>query len=113
MARLRSLCLALPEVTERTSHGEAAWFVGRQFVMSVDHHHDDRIGFWAAAPEGAQARWIAADPVRYYVPPYVGGRGWVGVRLDSEPDWDEVAEIVEEDYRAIAPGRLVRELPSR
>jgi hypothetical protein len=105
--RVRALCLAHPEVTERASHGEAAWFVGRQFVVMSDHHHDDRIGLWAAAPEGAQARWVDADPERYFVPPYVGGRGWIGAYLDVDPDWDQMREIIEEAYRTVAPGRLL------
>ena len=99
--RVRALCLAHPDVTEKLSHGEASWFVGRQFVMFVDHHHDGRIGFWAAAPEGAQARWVHADPQRYFVPPYVGKRGWVGAYLDVDPDWDDIEEIIDEAYRCV------------
>ncbi len=116
--RLRELCLALPEVTERLSHGEPTWFVRgkRSFVMLADHHHDDRLGFWCAAPEGAQHSLVEADPLRYFVPPYVGTRGWLGVRLDlaergeGEVDHDAVAQHVENAYRQIAPKTLVQQL---
>ncbi len=113
--RVRRLCLALPEVTERLSHGESAWFVGKQFVMVADHHHDDRVGIWAAAPENAQSRWLDTAPDRFFVPPYVGGRGWIGVYLDlpltgraQQTHADDLAEIVEDAYRHVAPARLVR-----
>ena len=112
LARLRRLCLALPQTTERPSHGEPAWFVrGRvSFVTYADHHHDDRLAFWCAAPPGAQAELVASDPGRFFRPPYVGHRGWVGVRLDVPVDWDEIAELVEDAYRTVAPRRLLAEL---
>ena len=105
--RVRALCLALPDATEKLSHGEAAWFVKKQFASFVDHHHDDRIGFWCAAPPGAQEARVSADPTHYFVPPYVGGRGWLGVCLDIDPDWEEMAEICADAYRQVAPKRLV------
>lgn len=111
--RLRALCLALPEVTERLSHGEPTWFVQgkRVFVTFADHHHDDRVGFWCAAPDGAQGTVVEDDAERYFVPPYVGGRGWLGVRLDvPDVDWDRIEAIVEDAYRVVAPVLLVRGL---
>lgn len=108
--RLRKLCLALPETTERISHGEPTWFVRgkKTFVMYANHHHDDRLAFWCAAPDGAQQALVAADPQRFFVPPYVGHRGWIGVRLDVPgADWDAIAELVEDAYRVVAPARLV------
>jgi hypothetical protein len=107
--RLRALCLALPEATERLSHGEPTWFVqGRKtFVMFADHHHDDRLAFWCAAPDGAQAALVGAYPQRFFRPPYVGVRGWLGVYLDVVVDWDEVSTIVEGAYRVVAPKKLV------
>lgn len=107
LPRLRALCLALPEVTERISHGEPTWFVRRVFVSYAERHHDDRVAFWCAAPPGAQEELVAAEPDRFFRPPYVGGRGWLGVRLDTDPDWGEIAEIVTDAYREIAPARLV------
>ncbi len=114
LERLRRLCLALPEVTERVSHGEPTWFVRdkRVFVTFADQHHDDRVGFWCAAPPGGQEALVAADPERYFRPPYVGHRGWLGVRLDiPDVDWDELAELVTDAYRVVAPKRLVAQLP--
>jgi hypothetical protein len=109
---LRKLCLALPETTERLSHGEPTWFVRDKntFVSYADHHHDDRLAFVCAAPPGAQQAMVAADPERFFVPLYVGGRGWLGVYLDlGEPvDWDEVAELVEDAYRMVAPKKLLQ-----
>jgi hypothetical protein len=110
--RLRALCLELPETTERLSHGEPTWFVRdkKTFVMYADHHHDDRLGFWCAAPPGTQATLVEAEPDRYFRPPYVGHRGWLGVYLDVAVDWDDVAEHVVEAYRSVAPKTLVARL---
>ena len=109
--RVKDLCEALPEVTTRKSHGEDAWFVRKKmFVMTADRHHDDRVALWCAAPLGLQATLVEDDPDRYFVPPYVGHRGWVGVYLDVEVDWDEVAEIIDDAYRSVAPARLAARL---
>ena len=109
---LRRLCLALPEVTKRLSHGEPTWFVRgkKTFVMYANHHHDDRLAFWCAAPPGAQEALVAGAPDRYFVPPYVGGRGWVGAYLDVAVDWDEIGELVRDAYRAVAPARLAADV---
>lgn len=109
---LRRLCLALPETTERLSHGEPAWFVRgkKSFVTYADHHHGDRLGFWCAAPPGAQEALVGTEPERFYRPPYVGHRGWLGVFLDVPVDWDEIAEIVTDAYRMVAPASLVARL---
>jgi hypothetical protein len=112
---LRQLCLALPETTERISHGEPTWFVRgkKTFVMYADHHHNDRLAFWCAAPDGAQQIRVTAHPGRFFVPPYVGTRGWLGVYLDVPVDWDEIADLVTDAYRMVAPKRLVEELDGR
>jgi len=109
LANLRQICLALPETTERPSHGEPTWFIGdkKTFVTYADHHHDDRLAFWCAAPAGLQQSMVAADPKRFFFPPYVGHRGWLGVYLDVPVDWDEIADIVEDAYRVIAPAKLI------
>ena len=109
---LRRLCLALPEATERLSHGEPTWFVRGKttFVTYADHHHDDRLAFWCAAAPGVQEALVAANPEQFFVPPYVGGRGWLGVRLDVPVDWDEIAELVTDAYRCVAPRRLLAQL---
>ena len=105
---LRALCMALPEVTERLSHGEPTWFVRdkKTFVMFADHHHDERLAFWCAAPEGAQAGLIGAAPERFFRPPYVGVRGWLGVYLDVAQDWDELGVLVRDAYLTVAPRKL-------
>ena len=110
--RVRAICAGLPEVTEKTSHGSPAFFVRRQFVMLwPDGHHDH--GFphlWCAAPPGAQEALVGAEPDRFFRPPYVGGRGWIGVRLDGRVDWAEIGALLEDAYRAVAPRKLVAEL---
>lgn len=114
--RLRRIVLALPEASERVSHGEPSFFAGgrkagRQFVMLDDHHHGaEHLGFWCAAPPGAQEELIVADPAHYYRPPYVGHRGWVGVCIDNDPDWDEVAEVVRDAYRQVATRSMLAQL---
>jgi len=112
LVTLRRLCLALPETTERASHGEPTWFVrGRKtFATYADHHHDDRVAFWCAAPPGVQEALAGAEPARFFRPPYVGHRGWLGVYLDVDLDWAEIAEIVADAYRVVAPKSLVAAL---
>ncbi|GLY52377.1 MmcQ/YjbR family DNA-binding protein [Lentzea sp. NBRC 102530] len=115
LENLRRLCLALPEVTERLSHGEPTWFVRgkKTFVTLADHHHDDRSAFWCAAHPGVQETLVAQAPARYFRPPYVGHRGWLGVYLDVPTDWDVIADLVEDAYRVIAPKTLVARLDVR
>jgi len=106
--RLRGIATALPEVTEKLSHGEVSFFCRKQFVMLDDHHHGaDHLAFWCAAPPGAQGELVTSDPARFFVPPYVGHRGWVGMRMDDGVDWDEVREVVTDAYRQVAPKRLL------
>ena len=111
--RLRGLCLALPETNERLTHGEPGFFIRdkKLFVMVDQHHHGaDRLAFWCAAPPGGQAELIAEDSERFFVPPYVGPRGWLGMRIDNDPDWHEVNEVVREAYRHVAPKTLAARL---
>jgi hypothetical protein len=111
---LREICLALPEVTERLSHGAPAWFVRdrKTFVrLWLDGHHGDTFPhLWCAAPAGMQEELIDTDPDVFFRPPYVGHRGWVGVRLDQGLPWDEVDDLCREAYRAVAPVALVRRM---
>lgn len=112
--RLRAICMALPEMTERISHGEPAWFAGGKKTVATldDHHHGaDHVSFWAPAPPGVQAELIEEDPQQFFRPPYVGGRGWIGVRIDQDPDWDEIAAIILDAYRQVAPKKLLAQLP--
>ena len=110
LERIRELCLALPETSERPSHGAPTFFVRgkRSFLMVLTNHHGDgRFAIWCAAPDGVQTMLLEADPERYFVPPYVGHRGWLGVRLDLDLDRNELAGIVEDAYAEVAPARLV------
>ena len=112
---LRRLCLALPAATERLSHGAPTWFVRgkKTFVMYADRHHDDRLAFCCAASRDAQEALVAADPERFFVPPYVGHRGWLGVYLDVPVDWGQIADLVADAYREVAPPSLLAELEAR
>jgi hypothetical protein len=82
----------------------------KTFVTYANHHHDDRLAFWCAAPLGAQETLVDADPERFFVPPYVGYRGWLGVYLDVPVDWESVAAVVADAYRCVAPKRLLETL---
>lgn len=115
LAGVRQLCSALTEVTERPTHGAPAWFVrGRRsfvkFVDPRDHRFDEpHVAIWVAAPPGVRIELVAGDPVRFFGPPF-GGRHWVALRLDVEPegpDWAEVRELVIDAYRHVAPQSLV------
>jgi hypothetical protein len=113
LARIREICLALPETSERLSHGQPTFFVRgkKSFVMVLnDHHGDGRFAIWCAAGEGIQRMLVDADPERFFVPPYVGHRGWLGFRLDRELDWEELAGILEDAYVEVAPARLVAQI---
>jgi hypothetical protein len=117
VARLREICLGLPETTERLSHGTPTFFVrGKKTFVQIwpdGHHGNEFPHLWCAAPPGAQDELTAADPARFLRPPYVGHRGWLGVRLDVLVDWAEMVELCEDAYRAVAPARLVAELDAR
>ena len=110
--RVRRICLALPGTTERTSHGAPAFFATRQFVaLWPDGHHEHAFPhLWCAAPPGAQEGFVASDPDRFFRPPYVGARGWIGVRLDGTVDWAVVEVLCEEAFRSVAPARLLARL---
>ena len=109
-APIRAICLDLPETSERPSHGAPTFFIRgkRSFATVWDSHHGDgRFALICAAPTGMQAALVEADPDRFYVPPYVGHRGWIGVRLDRGFHRDEIAGIVEVAYAEVAPPKLV------
>ncbi len=113
LARLRSICLALPEAREKISHGEPAWFAGKVFAMLDNHHHGARhVSVWLPAPPGVQQALVESDPERFFRPPYVGPSGWVGVVLDTKPDWDQLAWLVDRAYRHVARPKLVAQLPA-
>ena len=116
-ARLREICLALPEATERASHGVPAWFVRdkKSFAQlwADGHHGDDFPHLWCAGLHGAQEALVGSSPGKFFRPPYVGHRGWIGVRLDRDVDWTELAELCADAYRAVAPAKLIALLDAR
>lgn len=105
---VREICRALPETDERPSRGSPNFRVaGKTFaILSINHHGDGKIALWLNAPPGAQALHTAREPGCYFVPPYVGPRGWLGVELDRGLGWDAIAERLLEAYRHVAPARL-------
>lgn len=114
LLRVRKLCLALPEAHEVEAWGEPTFRVrNKMFAMYADagnHHGDGRASAWTKAAPGNQAIMVGAAPDRFFVPPYVGPSGWVGIYLDGDVDWDEVAGLLEDSYRLIAPKRLLKAL---
>jgi predicted DNA-binding protein (MmcQ/YjbR family) len=103
--RLRAICLALPDAVEKKTWGDATFRV-RDRIFAMEKRGDGRVSVWCKAPEGSQMVLVGADPEQFFVPPYVGHKGWVGMRLDMKPDWEEVAALVRRSYRLIAPKRL-------
>lgn len=110
--RLRAICLALPEATEKETWGDPTWRV-RDKIFAMQKRGDGRDSLWCKAPPGSQEILVGADPGRFFVPPYVGPKGWIGVRLDSGPDWAEIARLVHRSYALIAPRRLAGSISSR
>ena len=112
LERLRAICLALPQATQKTAWGDPTWRVnGRIFAMQKGNFEGGRPSVWFKAPAGAQEVLVDAAPQRFFVPPYVGHKGWVGLWLDGRRvDWDELSDLIEDSYRLIAPKRLSRAL---
>jgi hypothetical protein len=109
LERVRSICLAYPAVSERPSHGSSTFFVRGKTTLAyfvANHHNDGRIAIWCAAPDGAQEVLVASDPARFFRPPYVGVRGWIGIRLER-PAWKLTAALIDDAYRRVAPRKLV------
>ena len=111
LTRLRKLALALPEAHEVEAWGAPTFRVrDKLFAMYAaegNHHHDGRPAVWVKAAAGNQDLMVRAAPERFFVPPYVGKSGWVGVFLDGAPDWPEVAELLRDAWRLTAPKRLL------
>ncbi|MGI5130675.1 MmcQ/YjbR family DNA-binding protein [Pseudonocardia sp. CA-107938] len=108
--RLRDICTALPEVDERLNHGEPSWTVRRRAFATYTERFHQRPDLWCPAPPGAREALLATERDRYFEPRF-GGRAWIGIRLDGDPDWQQVTEHVHEAYLLVAPQRLAAELP--
>ena len=110
LTRLRKLCLALPEAHEVEAWGEPTFRVrNKLFAMYAapnNHHGAGRPAVWCKAAAGNQSLMVRACPDRFFVPPYVGPSGWVGVWLDRDPDWAEVGDLMGDSYRLTAPKKL-------
>lgn len=112
LERVRTICLALPGTSEKTAWGEATFRVAnRMFAMTDNHHHDaGRVAVWCKATILDQSLLVAAQPKQCFVPPYVGAKGWIGVRVDGRPNWNLITEVVAAAWRMTAPPKLVAEL---
>ena len=103
----------MPDANERLSHGEPTWFAGKgkSFAMLDNHHHgSSHLAVWLPQPPGVQESLLEAEPERFFRPPYVGPSGWIGVVLDTRPDWDMVKALVQESFRHVATKKLVARL---
>jgi predicted DNA-binding protein (MmcQ/YjbR family) len=115
LSRLRTLCLALPEASEKETWGDPTWRVrDRIFAMQKGNYAGGRPSLWVKAPEGAQAVLVECNPERFFVPPYVGHKGWIGLHLVGPgPDWDGVHALIRQSYRLIAPKRLATQVDAK
>jgi hypothetical protein len=110
LTRVREICLSLPETSERLSHGAPTFFIRgkRSFVTFMDNHHrDGRLALWCASSAEIRGMLIKAQPRHYFVPPYVGYLGWIGVRLDQGLGWDKIAGVIEDAYLTVGPKKLI------
>lgn len=115
LARLRAVCLDFPGAEEKLAWGEPTFRAGKMFAQFDNNHHNSgHVAVWVKAPPGAQDVLVGANPRRFFIPPYQGPAGWIGIRLDDdEVDWDEVAGIVEDGYRMVASKKRLAELDGR
>ena len=108
--RLRAICLAFPEAEERETW-EMPTFRVRNKIFAMASKRDGRLSFWCKAPPGSQMVLVGADPLRFFAPPYVGPKGWIGVWIDRKPDWKEIAIIIRRSYCLTAPAKLRARVP--
>jgi hypothetical protein len=109
IARVRKIALALPGASEKLSHGEPTFFAGGKcfFTVDNDHHGSGHVAIWCKAEPSVQAALVDSEPRHFFVPPYVGKSGWVGVRLDSGLDGAKLAALIERAWREVAPRKLL------
>ena len=107
LTRLREICLNLPEASEQGGVGDPTFKV-RDKIFAMRHPMDERESMWCKAQAGVQSTLVSSEPERYFVPPYVGQHGWIGVWLDVDQDWGFVADLILDSYCITAPKRLVK-----
>lgn len=105
LVRLRAICLALPEATERETWGDATFRV-RDRIFALGRGGSEINAVYCKARPGVQEMLVAADPARFFVPAYVGHHGWIGIKLDGATDWEELEDLLTESYCMTAPKRL-------
>ena len=112
LSRVRKIIAAWPETDERISHGSPTFWGGKKTFASFhdNHHGDGRLAVWCKTSFEMRENLLDAYSDVFFVPPYVGPSGWVGIRLDGEVDWGMVEEILEEGYRMVAPKRALAKL---
>ena len=110
LIHLRTICLALPEAEERTAWDHQTFRVRDKIFAMFVIRHGEAAGLWCKAPKGVQQLLVEAAPEIFFRPPYVGPKGWIGVRLDAATDWDEVAALVWRSWSMTAPKRLASSL---
>jgi hypothetical protein len=112
LLRLRKLALGLPDAHEAIAWGTPTFRVrNKLFAMYAAHHHgDERIAVWVKATHQNQELVVRAEPERFFIPPYVGASGWIGVVLDGRTDWEELGAFLADGYRMVAPKRLLARL---
>ena len=113
LARLRSICMAYPEAVEHEGGVGTPSFTVREKIFAMRHPHAGRSSMWCKAPPGIQGALVEMSPERFFVPPYVGHRGWVGVWLDAGTDWVELAALLADGWRLVAPKRLTAKTAAR
>lgn len=110
LTRIRKICLSFPETSERPRHGAPAFCIRgkRSFVTHMDNHHGDaRLALWCASQPEIRRMLVEASPKHYFVPPYVGHLGWIGVGLDRNLGWDKITGLIEDAYLTVAPKRPI------
>jgi predicted DNA-binding protein (MmcQ/YjbR family) len=114
LRKLRAICLALPEATEKIAWGEPTFRVAdKLFAMFTNNHHGDgRVAVWSKNTLTVQEILVGAAPEKFFKPPYVGPKGWIGINLTGKVDWEEVADLIADAYRLTAPRRLLATLPA-
>jgi len=110
LERIRKIIAAWPETDERLSHGSPTWWGGRKTfaTWAVNHHGDGRVALWIKSNFDTQEMLVEGNPDVFFVPPYVGPSGWVGMEIGRGTDWDLVTDVLLDGYRAVAPKRALK-----